>query len=160
MKKARLTFVDHAIHTETFNYSPYNVSFMIKNKDKYLALRKALTKLSVENPAPTEEQVEKLAEKLNTKYQQLHFSDIALSQKYFKQLAKQFDVHRTPTLVVINRETKKGKRIVGTDITEKNVLSAIESLSRSSSTKEESPVQEKKDDALDKDSSDIDENGS
>ncbi len=131
MKKWRVTFADHAIHTETLNYSPYNVSFMIKNKDKYLKLREALTQLSQETPAPTDEQIEKLAEKFNTKYQQLHFSDIALSQKYFKQLAKQFGITKTPTVVVINRETKKGKRLVGPEINEKNVIKAVESLSES-----------------------------
>lgn len=148
MKKSRLTFVDHAIHTETLNYSPYNVSFMIKNKDKYLELREALTKLSIEQPAPTDEQVEKIAEKLHTKYQQLHFSDITLSQKYFKQLGKQFGVSKTPTLVVINRETKKGKRLVGGDITEANVLKAIDSLSGTSKDHKEEPKSEEDEDKI------------
>jgi protein-disulfide isomerase len=128
IKQGRFTFVDHAVHTETLNYSPYNVSFMIKNKPQYLKLRRALTELSQETDAPTDEQIEKLAEKENTKYQQLHFSDIALSQKYFKQLAKQFKVSKTPTLVIINRETKKGKKLIGPEITEDNILKAVESL--------------------------------
>jgi hypothetical protein len=119
---------------------------MIKNKDKYLQLREALTKLSVDQPAPTDEQVEKLAEKLNTKYQQLHFSDIALSQKYFKQLGKQFGVSKTPTIVVINRDTKKGKRLIGPDITEANVLKAIQSLS-AASKEEKAEIQENKSEA-------------
>jgi protein-disulfide isomerase/uncharacterized membrane protein len=128
MKQARITFVDHAVHTETLNYSPYNVSFMIKNKPEYMKLREALTQLSIDNSAPTDEQIEKVAEKLGTKYQQLHFADITLSQKYFKQLAKQFGISKTPTLVIINRETKKGKKLIGSEITEENVLKAIQAL--------------------------------
>lgn len=136
IKKTRFTFVDHTIHTETLNYSPYNVSFMIKNKPQYLKLRKALTKLSEQTEAPTDEQVEKLAEEEQTKYQQLHFSDIALSQKYFKQLSKQFNVSKTPTLIIVNRETKKGKKLIGGEITESNIFKAIEALSQPNEAKE------------------------
>lgn len=129
MSKARVTFVDHAVHTETLNYSPYNVSFMIKNKDKYFRLREALTHWALTHPTPTDEQVEKIAKDLGVKYEQLNFADIALSQKYFKQLATQFGVKQTPTLVIINTQTKKGKKLIGVaEITESNVMKAIESL--------------------------------
>lgn len=142
-KHARFTFVDHAIHTETLNYSPYNVSFMIKNKPQYLKLREALTKLSTETSAPTDEQIEKLAKKEDTKYQQLHFSDIALSQKYFKQLAKQFSIAKTPTMVIVNKETKKGKKLIGGEITESNIKKAIETLAKPGQEKEEKTKEEK-----------------
>ena len=129
MKKAKLTFVDFAIHTETLNYSPYNVSFMIKNKPEYFRLREALTKLSLNTPTPTDEQIEKLAQKLGVKYQQLNFADITLSQKYFKQLATQFSVDRTPSIIIINTKTKKGKKLIGGgEITEEKILNAIDSL--------------------------------
>lgn len=129
MEKARLIFVDHAVHTETLNYSPYNVSFMIKNKPQYFRLREALTHWALTHPTPTDEQVEKIAKDLGVKYEQLNFSDIALSQKYFKQLATQFGVKQTPTLVIINTKTKKGKKLIGVaEITESNVMKAIESL--------------------------------
>ena len=90
MKKAKLTFVDHAIHTETLNYSPYNVSFMIKNKPEYFALRRKLTELSINNSNPADADVEKIATDEKVKYQHLPFSDITISQKYFKKLAGQF----------------------------------------------------------------------
>lgn len=129
MKKGKLTFVDFVIHTETLNYSPYNVSFMIKNKPEYFKLREALTDLSVTTPAPTDEQIEKLAEKAGVKYQQLNFADIALSQKYFEQLGKQFGVTKTPTVVVINSKTKKGKKLVGgLEISEENIMKALNTL--------------------------------
>ena len=129
MAKAKLTFVDHAIHPETLNYSPYNVSFMIKNKPQYLKLRHALTELSTKTSAPTEEQVEELALKQGVKYHQLNYSDVKLSQNYFEQLGKQLSVTKTPTLVITNSTTKKGKRLVGIpEITQANVLRAIDSL--------------------------------
>ena len=129
MENARLTFVDYVIHPETLNYSPYNVSFMIKNKPQYFKLREELTNLSIKNHNPTEEDIKKIAENAGIKYQPLNFADIALSQKYFKQLAAQFGVSKTPTMVIINTKTKKGKKLVGIpEITESNILKAIESL--------------------------------
>ncbi len=129
MKIAKLTFVDDAIHTETLNYSPYNVSFMIKNKKDYFKLRQELTKLALEVETPTDQDVEKIAKKVGTTYQHLSFSDIALSQKYFKQLAKLFSVTKTPTMVIVNAQNKKGKRLIGIpEITEGNVIKAIDSL--------------------------------
>lgn len=129
MSQARLTFVDHAVHTETLNYSPYNVSFMIKAKPQYFRLREALTRWALSHPTPTDEEIEKIAQQHGVKYEQLNFSDIALSQKYFKQLATQFGVKQTPTIVVINTDTKKGKKLIGVaEITERNVKRAIASL--------------------------------
>jgi protein-disulfide isomerase len=131
MEKARLIFVDHAIHTETLNYSPYNVSFMIKNKENYLKLRDALTKLSEKVGAPTDPQIEELAKEFGVNYEQLNFSDITLSQKYFKQLGKQFNISKTPTIVILNRETKKGKKLIGAaEISQENVDKAIETLKK------------------------------
>jgi thiol-disulfide isomerase/thioredoxin len=129
IKKGKLAFVDHAIHTETLNYSPYNVSFMIKNKPEYFRLRNELTKLSAKTPDPTEAQIEKIAESQGVKYQQMNFADIALSQKYFKELAKQFNVTGTPTVIIVNTQTKKGKKLTGiAEITESNILKAMDSL--------------------------------
>lgn len=132
MKKGKLTFVDHAIHTETLNYSPYNVSFMLKNKPEYLKIRKDLIQLSTESKEPTLEEIEKIAAKNQIKYVPLNFSDIALSQKYFKDLATQFGIKATPTVIVINAETKKGKKLIGfEEINEANILKAIDSLNPS-----------------------------
>lgn len=129
MKKGKLMFVDHAIHTETLNYSPYNVSFMIKDKPKYLQIRDDLVQLSIDTPEPTEDQIEKIAQKNGIKYQQLNFSDIAASQKYFKELAQQFGVKSTPTIIIVNTDTKKGKKLTGfNEINESNLMKAIKSL--------------------------------
>jgi uncharacterized membrane protein len=131
MKVARLTFVDYVIHPETLNYTPYNVSFMIKNKAQYFAIREKLGELSIKTGTPTDELVEKAVEPLGVKYYQLNYADITLSQKYFRQLSKQFGISKTPTVVVVNRQTKKGKKLVGgAEITEANVMKAIETLQK------------------------------
>lgn len=130
-KKTRLTFVDFTIHPASLNFTPYNLSFMIHNKGKYLELRDALTTLSIETETPTDEQVERIANKFNIHYKQLNYSDVALSLKYFKTLGKEFDIDSTPTLVLVNESTKKGKKLYGAaEITAENINEAIDKLSK------------------------------
>lgn len=128
-KKARVTFVDFIIHPETLNFIPYNLSFMIHNKDKYLELRDALTKISTKTGDPTEQDVEKAIAHSGIKYDQLSYSDVAVGIKYFKHLGKEFKITSTPTVVIVNKSTKKGKKLHGgSEITESNILKAIDSL--------------------------------
>lgn len=129
MQVAKLTFVDDPVHPETLNFTPYNVSFMIYNKNQYLDLRTALTKLSAETKAPTDQQIQALAAKLKVKYNQLSYSDVALANKYYTHLIKQLDVEGTPTIVIVNKETQKGKKLPGLQqITEDNIMKGIQSL--------------------------------
>lgn len=131
MKKAKLVFVDMPIHPESTNFTPYNLSFMINDKAQYFHLRNQLTKLSLTTKTPTDEEVEAIAAKLGAKYRQLHYADIDVGIKYFKHLSDQFKVEGTPTVVVVNAEKKKGKKLVGVnEITEDNILKAIHSLSQ------------------------------
>jgi protein-disulfide isomerase len=131
LEKVRFTFVDYAIHTQTVNYSPHNVAFMIRNKEQYLKLRTALTELSRKTGTPKESQVEKIAADVGVHYEPLNYSDVALSQKYFKELAKQLGVRGTPSMILVNRESKKGKKLIGiSQISEENVLKAIETLEK------------------------------
>ena len=62
MKKARLIFVDMPVHDESVNYIPYNLAFMLNDKDKYFILRRKLTQLALKETSPTEEQIKALAE--------------------------------------------------------------------------------------------------
>lgn len=133
MKVARLTFVDDPVHPETLNFTPYNVSFMIHNKNKYFELRHALTELSEETKAPTDKQIEELASKLGVTYKQLSYADVALANKFFSHLITQLDVEGTPTVVIVNKETQKGKKLPGAQkITEAKIMKAIQSLSKAS----------------------------
>lgn len=129
MRKAAVTFVDVVVHPETLNYAPYNIAFMIQNKPQYFKARNALTKLSLDTKKPTEKQVTKAVAPYGIKFQELGYGDISLGMKYFDQLSDKYKVDATPTLVIINRDAKKGKKLSGLDeITESNTLKAIDAL--------------------------------
>lgn len=129
MSKAKLIFVDFAIHKASLNFLPYNVSFMIHNKADYLKLRDALTAISEDEEAPTEKQIQAIVAKEGTKYVPLNYSDVSMATNYFNHIAEQFKVDSTPTVIVVNANNKKGKKLLGsTEITQQNILNAIEAL--------------------------------
>jgi len=129
MPNVKLTFVDDPVHSETLNYTPYNLSFMINNKSNYLNLRSQLSKLSEDTENPTQAQIQTIAATENINYKQLNYADVALASKYFDHLVKKLDVIGTPTLVVVNTKTSKAKKLEGsTEITRANVMKAIQSL--------------------------------
>lgn len=128
-KEAKLFFIDLPIHRETLNFTPYNLSFMINNKDQYFDLRNKISALAQENDSPSDDEVETAIEPLGAKYTELSFADVSLGAKLFKKLAKDFSVKTTPTVVVVNTETKKGKKFSGTkEVTEENIMNGIASL--------------------------------
>lgn len=130
-KSARITFVDFTIHPSSLNFSPYNLSFMIHNKGRYLELRDALTTLSIETETPTDDQVEQIAHAHEVRYKQMNYSDVALGLKYFKTLGNEFDINSTPTLVLVNEQTRKGKKLFGVnEITPDNIKKAIDKLNK------------------------------
>lgn len=136
MKVAKLTFVDDPVHPETLNFTPYNLSFMANNKDKYFQLRNALTELSESTKSPTDAQINALAAKFGVQYKPLSYAEVALANKYFSHLITQLDVEGTPTVVIINKETQKGKKLPGAiKITEEKILKAIKSLSKPATEK-------------------------
>lgn len=129
IRDAKLIFVDHVVHPETLNYIPYHLSFMLKNKGHYFELREMLTKMSEKTGSPTEEEISAASAKLGVDYSKLNYSDIALAIKYYKKLGEKFKIQGTPTMVIINSETKKGKKLTGNgEITKNNALKAIKSL--------------------------------
>jgi len=130
MTKASLVFVDTIVHSDTLNFVPYNLSFMIHNKDQYLQLRHILTDISKTTGSPSEEQVEGAIRRLGVEHKQLHYSDIAVGLKYFKHLVKQFEVDATPTMIIVHRDAKTGKKLQGNEINESNVMKAIESMQK------------------------------
>lgn len=130
MNRATLVFVDTIVHSDTLNFIPYNLSFMINNKAQYLKLRHILTEISKTTGSPSEEQVEEAIKRLGVNHTQLHYSDIAVGIKYFKHLVKQFEVDATPTMIIVHRDEKKGKKLQGSEINESNVMKAIESMQK------------------------------
>lgn len=130
MKQASLYFIDRAIHPDSLNFSPYNLSFMIYNKDKYFQIRDALHELAVENHHPTVEQVQKAVSSLGVKYKPLDFSNVNGGVHFFDYVNKTFKVNATPSVVVANHETKESKTFIGSEeIHEREILEAIKELS-------------------------------
>ena len=130
MEKASVIFVDRNIHPESMNYMPYNLSFMLKEKDKYFALRKELLKLTEQTKTPTPEEVQEAITPLGVKFRPLNFSDIDSGHRFFQGIAKTFQVDSTPTIVIANKKKVKAKKLVGDEeITEKAILGWIDKLS-------------------------------
>lgn len=128
-ESASFTFVDLAIHPETLNYSPYNLALMMNYKPYYFKARDALTQLSAKTKKPTDKQVTEVIKPIGFKFQELGYKDISVGMKYFEQLADKFKVEATPTLVIVNSETKKGQKLAGVEqINEENTAKVIEAL--------------------------------
>lgn len=126
---AKIYFVDLAVHPETMNFTPYNLSFMIHNKPNYFKLRKMLENISLETGTPSQEQIESEMRKIGQKFIELNYADVDIGNKFYKKLEKQYNVDRTPTVVIVNSEAKKGKKLIGgSEITEENVLKSINFL--------------------------------
>lgn len=131
MEKAKLIFVDFPIHEESLNFTPYNLSFLINNKAEYFKLRKGLGEISENTDAPTTEQIQTMAKALGVTYKQLNYADIATGINYYKDLVKEFEVTKTPTVIIVNTSNRKGKKLSGSnEISQKNILDAIESLGK------------------------------
>lgn len=127
--KATVYFVDAAVHPESLNFTPYNLSFMINNKAEYFKIRKALEELADKNDTPSDTDIQDAVKPLGVQLKELTYSDVALGVKLFKKLVKQFEVSQTPTVVIVNMESKKGKKLSGFgEITKENVVKAIDSL--------------------------------
>ena len=131
MKNASVVFVDLPIHPITTNYSPYNLSFMIHDKQKYILIRHELDQLSLHNPTPTQEQIKNIVSLMGVRFIPLDEQTIRDGTNYNDYLIQKFDVNRTPTMVIFNKNTQKRKNLVGLNqINESTVLSTIEDLKK------------------------------
>ncbi|HZW35727.1 MAG TPA: thioredoxin domain-containing protein [Candidatus Deferrimicrobiaceae bacterium] len=126
MKRAKLLFIDDPIHPESMNFIPYNLSFLVREKGKYLEIRKALLALAERTKEPTPEDVQKAVAKLGVAYRPLNYSDVNAGIQYFQSMAKAFRVEGTPSIVVYNRKTKSYKLLTGVrDLSAPNILMAV-----------------------------------
>lgn len=129
-QKAKIIFVDVPVHAETMNYTPYNLSFLTYEKNRYLELRKALLSLTKKTKEPTPEDVQGAIAPLNVTYRQLSFLSANNGIKFYDTVTKEFKVNSTPTVIVRNTKTKRFSQLVGVkDITEANIIKAVETAS-------------------------------
>jgi len=124
-KIARVSFVDFPIHKETINYTPYNLQFLAFEKRKYISLRKALAGLALKNKKPTDAAVQAAVAPLGVKLRTLSNSDVLYGMQANLMVYRGFDVNSTPSVVITNSKTKKNKTLVGTQISELAVKTAI-----------------------------------
>jgi protein-disulfide isomerase len=112
-KKAKILFVDRIIHQEALNFVPYDLSFAVNEKAKYLQLRKALFSLAQKTKNPSYEEIKYAITPLRVTYKQLSFLDVTQQMVEFQKLANEFKVNSTPTLVIRNAKTGKVRTLAG-----------------------------------------------
>ncbi len=126
MSRAELVFVDMPIHAESMNFIPYNLSFLVREKGRYLEIRKALFGLAERTKEPTQEDVQKAVTPMGVTYRPLNYADVNAGVQYFQSVVKAFKVQGTPAMVVFNRKTKHIKVLNGIgDLSYPNILMAV-----------------------------------
>ena len=130
MRQAKVVFVDYPVHPETFNFIPYNLSFIVREKAKYLEIREALATLARKTKEPTPEDVQAAVSPLDVKYVPLNYADVMAGVQYFSAIIKKFKVPGTPAVAVFDSRTGKTKTLYGiSDITSDNVQKAVAEVS-------------------------------
>ena len=109
MKQAKVIFVDYPIHQETLNYIPYNLSFMAREKEKYLQIREALAALSQKTKEPTPEDVQAAVSPLGVKYVPLSFADVLAGTQFQMSIVQKYKPTGTPQVIVTDSRTGKTK---------------------------------------------------
>ena len=126
MKQAKVAFVDYPGHQETLNFIPYNMSFMIREKETYLRIREAMLDLARKTKEPTSEDVQEAVAPLGVKYIPLNYADVVAGTQYFNSVIQKYQVTRTPTVVVTDTKTRKTKLLSGSaGITSENIMKAL-----------------------------------
>ena len=130
MRQAKVVFVDYPIHPETLNYIPFNLSFIVREKEKYLQVREALATLARKTKEPTPEDVQAAVSPLGVKYVPLNYADVLAGVQYFSTLVNKLKVPGTPSVVVQDSRTGKTKTLYGmSDITSENILKTVAEVS-------------------------------
>lgn len=127
--KVAFYFVDHAIHKNSLNYTSYNLSFLVNDKPQYLALRKALLKLTDKTETPSDSDIEAIAKKEHAQFQDLPYTDVKAGLDFFEKVVQKYEIRSTPVLIVVNNKTDKFVKLAGAKkIKEKSVLKAIDEV--------------------------------
>lgn len=128
-KRAKVFFVDVPIHPETLNYTPYNLSFLSYEKNKYMELRKALLGLTKKTKEPTPEDVKGVIARLDVVYKPLSFLDATKGMKFYEAVSREFKVSATPTVVVKDTKTGKVTKLIGIkEINEPSMMKAVDQV--------------------------------
>jgi protein-disulfide isomerase len=108
------------------NFVPYDISFAVNEKGKYLQLRKALFALAQKTKNPSYDDVRAAIAPLQVTYRQLSFLEVTQQMSAFQKLAEQFKVTSTPTMVIRNGKSGKARTLVGNgQITPDGITKAV-----------------------------------
>lgn len=130
MKQAKVVFVDYPIHRETLNFIPYNLSFMSREKEKYLQIREALAELSRKTREPAPEDVQAAVAPIGVKYVPLSFADVLSGTQYQMSIVQKYKVQGTPLVVVVDTRTGRTKMLSGSkEITAESIVRSIAEVS-------------------------------
>ncbi|CAG1007494.1 vitamin K epoxide reductase family protein [Geobacter sp.] len=130
-RKAKVGFVDFPIHKETLNFTPYHLQFLAFEKEKYFALRKALSELSLKTKNPSPEEVQAAVAPHGVKLRQLDYADILYGMQSDLSVYRGYGLKGTPSVVVTNSKSKKTKIFVGDrEITREAITNAIAEVGR------------------------------
>jgi protein-disulfide isomerase len=128
-QKARILFVNKIIHQEALNFVPYDLSFAVNEKAKYMQLRKALFSVAQKTKTPSYDDINAAITPLNVTYKQLSFLEVTQQMAISQKLAEQFKIVSTPSLVIRNAKTNKVRTLIGNNqITPANILKTVKEL--------------------------------
>lgn len=127
---ATFFFIDYPLHRKSANFTPYHLSFLKNEKQKYFDAREALLSLAEQTEDPRDEDVINLVEEHGLRFKELSFAEVAEGNQFFEDVLKDFDVHATPTVVVVNDTTGKYEKFVGGQIKEKAIQDAFKKLNK------------------------------
>jgi len=116
-KTARIGFIDYPIHDGTSNFTPYNLQFLVYEKEKYFSLRRALAGLALKTGRPSNGQVRAAIEPCGVRLRQINFSEVMAWMKMCDSIRLRLGVRETPTVVVINTNTGASRTLAGDEIT-------------------------------------------
>ena len=127
--KVEFFFVDYAIHKKSMNFTPYNLSFLMNNKDHYLKARDALIKLAASNENPTDSDIEAIAKKNNFHFEELSFTQVNAGVEFFEKIVKDYKLKATPVVVLVNKRNNHVMKFEGaSEIKEDNILKAVKMM--------------------------------
>jgi protein-disulfide isomerase len=128
-QKARILFVNKIIHQEALNFVPYDLSFAVNEKAKYMQLRKALFSVAQKTKNPSYDDIKAAITPLHVTYKQLSFLEVTQQMANSQKLAEQYRIVSTPSLVIRNAKTNKMRTLVGNNqITQANILKTVKEL--------------------------------
>lgn len=130
-KVAKYTFLDMPVHRESLEYIPFHRSILEGDKRKYFEGRKALLELASINRNPEVQDVRKVMAKHGINFQMADFASVAQASSQAIALLRKNGVRMTPSVLIINEETKEKRVLSGlNEIQEPYIIAAIHSLER------------------------------